>query len=250
MSRLFRAIGVARPFAVAIIAGLEFVGGGNYADVILAAGSAVFEVPLQILLWGTIAFAFMERADAARRLRADVLSMVGPWKLERLPDTTPRRVSASEAAGEIVTVLITIGAFIFLTTLTVPGENGAHELLHGDFTNFVYPVLLASLIVRSALQLFAFAVGRWTTYLAIVNALLQLVFAVPIIAFALGGNLIDPFFAEGIGWPSLPDATSWPMLAVAIGTTLATAFEIVRGFVRARPGSTLGSMLRMTRPTA
>jgi hypothetical protein len=73
------------------------------------------------------------------------------------------------------------------------------------------------------------------------------VFALPIVIFALGGQLVNPYYADGIGWPGLPDGTGLPMLAIVAGVTVVSAWEIARPFARA--GSTRGvkSLLQAAR---
>ena len=250
-STMVRLVATAAPIAMVVVGALELVdSGGQFADAILAAASAAINVPVQILFWGTIAFAFLDRAESARTMRADLLSKGGPWTLEHLPEVAPKRISAGEVAGELVTVLITAGAIAFLRTLTVPGVNGANELLGGPFTGGLFLVVVVALIARAALQVYAYAAGRWTTYMATIHAALHLLFGVPIIWLALEGTLINPYFAAGIGWPELADPNGWPTLGIAIGTSIGTGFEILRGCVRAGSLPSLGSMLRLSRHSA
>ena len=70
--------------------------------------------------------------------------------------------------------------------------------------------------------------------LAAVNAVAAVAFSAPVIALALTGSLLNPAFAEALGWPPLADARGPVMLTVAAGTLLVTAWEIYDGFRRAR----------------
>jgi len=63
---------------------------------------------------------------------------------------------------------------------------------------------------------------------------LEVAFALPIVAFALSGTLINPAFAAEIGWPPLAERDGPVMIVIAIGTTLVTAWEIFDAFRRAR----------------
>ena len=251
-SIVLRVVGIAVPIAVAVVAGLELVdSGGSVSDAILAGLSAAIDVPIQIVFWLTVAFAFLDRAEAARAFRESLLTKGGPWKLEHLPERTPRRrVSVVDTAGEIVTVLITAGTIAFLRTLAVPGVNGPNELLGGPFTGQLFLLIVVVLIARIGLQLFAFVRGTWTGYMATINAFLHLLFGVPVAWLALEGTLINHYFAEGISWPELADPNGWPTLLIAIGMIVATTLEILRGYVRAGALPSLGAMLRLSRHSA
>ena len=59
-------------------------------------------------------------------------------------------------------------------------------------------------------------------------------FAVPFAALALNGALINPAFAEAVGWPQLADGDGVAMLAVAAATILINGWEAIDGFRKAR----------------
>lgn len=50
--------------------------------------------------------------------------------------------------------------------------------------------------------------------------------------------LINPAFADALGWPPLADGNGPVMLSIAAGTVLVTAWEIFDGFRRARRADT------------
>jgi len=69
---------------------------------------------------------------------------------------------------------------------------------------------------------------------------------VPIVWLALTGRLLNPEFVAHVGNPSLADGSGVVMLAVAVGTTLSAAWDIVSKFLRARGVRPLGSLFRMS----
>ena len=52
-------------------------------------------------------------------------------------------------------------------------------------------------------------------------------------ALALTGSLINPAFAEALGWPQLAEGDGVAMIGLAAGMILVTAWEIVELFRRA-----------------
>ena len=112
-------------------------------------------------------------------------------------------------------------------------SGDAIPLFNPDLWGFWMPALIA-LLGHGGLQVVIFLVGRWTTPLAVVNAVLQVAFTVPLVVLALTGSLINPAFADALGWPPLAEANGPAMLAIAGGSIIVTAWEIFDGFRRAR----------------
>ena len=70
--------------------------------------------------------------------------------------------------------------------------------------------------------------------LAVLFAALQVAWAAPIVWLALKGTLINPAFAAHIGYPALAAGDGPVMLAIAVGSTVMTAWEILDAFRKAR----------------
>jgi hypothetical protein len=68
----------------------------------------------------------------------------------------------------------------------------------------------------------------------VVHALMQAAFSLPVIALALSGSLINPAFADALGWPPLADPRGPVILSAAAGVLAVTAWEIIDPFRRAR----------------
>ena len=242
-----RLIAAAMPIAGLILAAVELLRGGDYGDAVGAGISGAINVAIMIAFWATLTFVVLERADAAREAREEIVAKTGTWRLEYLPETAPGRVTAGEAFGEVISVLITIGGLFLFRELAVSSGAGPEIPLAGpDVTLFWFPVLLAVLVGLAVLQFVVYIAGRWTMTLAGVFAALELAFAVPMVWLALTGRLINPAFAEHIGYPGLTAGDGVVMLSIAVGATLVTAWEIIGAFLRARGARPLGSIFRMS----
>jgi HAAS domain-containing protein len=230
-----RVIAVAVPIAAIVQMAVKLLGGGELDDAIGAGISGAIDVGIQIAFWATVTFVFLEWAGPARQARAEIVAASGRWTLERLPKVLTGRITVGEAAGEIVTVLITLGIFVFMARLSTIAASGAEvHLFAPEFTTVWLPILLAATALRGAVHLKAYALGRWTRWLAVYHALLQASFGVLVVVLALSGWILNPAFGEAIGWPGLADGRGPVMLTLAVGTTLATSWEILRIFLRAR----------------
>jgi hypothetical protein len=103
-------------------------------------------------------------------------------------------------------------------------------LLHPSLSDLWLPVLVVVLVALAGFRIVLHLVGRWTMPMAVAHAVMQLAFALPIVYLALNGTLVNPAFADAIGYPPLAEADAPVMLLIAVGTTLVTAWEIFDGF--------------------
>ena len=194
---------------------------------------------IHIFFWVTIAFAVVERADAMREAREQITGAAGRWTVDRLPALPADRISASDAVGEVLSAALGIGGLLFLNAAVwfTDAAGDPIPLLSPELWSLLVPVLVAILAAIGELQIVVFLMGRWTMPLAAVNAALQVAFTLPVIVLALTGSLINPAFADALGWPPLADGRGPVMLALAAGALLVTAWEIYDAFRRARRAS-------------
>ena len=228
-------LSVVMPIVGVIQVAVALSGGDDLVGSLLAGVGGAWTVGLHIFFWVTITFAAVERFDAMRDARREITGAAGRWTVDRLPALPASRVSAVETVGEVLTTALSIGGILFLSGIAVPGEaGGTISLFNPGLWSLWLPALIAILLALAALQIVVFLAGRWTMPLAAANAALQVAFSAPVIALALAGSLINPAFADAIGWPPLDDGRGLAMLGLAAGVALVTAWEIVDGFRRAR----------------
>lgn len=246
-----RLIAIVVPLAAVGLAVVKLLAGGGFDDAIGAGISGAITVAIQLAFWTTITFIFLERADAAREAKTEIIAKAGKWTVDRLPEPAPGRVTAGEVVGEIVTSLLTVGGLLFLRSISVLDPAGAEiPLLEPALVNFWYPVFIGVLLAQAVLHIAVFAAGRWTMPLFAVFAVLEIAFAAPLVWLALNGTLINPAFAAQVGYPPLAEGDAPAMLAIAVVATLVTGWELVSAFLRARGGGPLSSMFRDLRHVA
>jgi hypothetical protein len=230
-----RVIAAALPIAATVQVAVKLLGGGQLNDAIAAGIGGAIEVGIQIAFWATVTFVFLEWAGPARQARAEIVAAGGRWTLERLPKAATGRITVAEAAGEIVTVLITLGIFVFIAGLSTTDASGAPvPVFAREFSSVWLPILLSAIALRGAVHLKAYATGSWTRWLAVYHAVLQAAFGVLMVTLALSGWIVNPAFGDAIGVPGLADGKGPVMLTLVVGTTLATGWEIVRILLRHR----------------
>lgn len=236
---LVRLVAVVVPIVFVVLTGVGLLDGGSYLGALGEGIGGALMVGVQLAFWVTLVFAFIERADAMRDARTEIAGAARGWTVDMLPEPTADRVSVGDTVGEIISSLITIGGLLFLRNLSsvTDGDGEAIPLFDPALTEFWFPVLIAILVALAVYQVIVYVVGRWTIPLAIGFTVLEVAFALPIIAFALSGTLINPAFAAEIGWPPLAERDGPVMLVIAIATTLVTAWEIFDAFRRVRRAS-------------
>ncbi len=233
---LTRLVAVVVPIVLVIFTGVGLLGGSGYLAALGEGIGSALTFGVQLAFTVTLVFAFIERADGMREARSEITGETGRWTVDMLPELAADRISVGDTVGEIVSTLIAIGGFLFLRNLSVVSDaNGdVVPLFDPALTDFWFPVLIAILVALAVYQVIVYVVGRWTISLAIGFTVLEVAFAVPVMALALGGTLINPAFASEIGWPPLAERDGPVMLFLAAGVTLVTAWEIFDAFRRAR----------------
>lgn len=230
---LIRLAGVAVPLAAIVVTTLAVAGGRPPIQALLEGLGGAFMVGIQLVFWVTAVFVFIERADAARDARAELVR--GRWTVAHLPAAVPSGVTVSETIGELVTLVITIGGLLVLRDLAwVRDAAGtALPILEPSLGNLWLPLLVGLLLALAVLQIVVHVVGRWTVPFAAVYTALNGAFALVFVGLALNGTLVNQAFAAQIGFPQAAGGGSVVMIAVAAGVTVVTAIEILGVWRRA-----------------
>jgi hypothetical protein len=234
---LFLLLGIVVPIVGVIEAIVEINGGAGIGSALAAGIGGALTVGVHVAFWVTLSFAVVERVDRSTWKDSDIKDLTQPWTVEHLPDL-PRSgaVSVGETVGEIVTLGISIGGLLYLRgwSWVTDASGEPIPLFDPALWDFWFPALIAVLALTAVFHIVKLVVGRWTIALAAVNAVLLAAFAMPFAALALNGVLINPAFAEAVGWPQLADGDGVAMLALAAATMLINGWEAIDGFRKAR----------------
>jgi hypothetical protein len=234
---LFLLLGIVVPIVGVVEAAVEINGGAGIGPALLAGIGGALTVGVHVAFWVTLAFAIVERVDPATRKSTELKELTQPWTVESLPDLpSSGAVGVGETVGEIVTLGISIGGLLYLRDWSWVSDASGEPIPLFDpaLWDFWFPALVAVLALTAVFHIVKLVVGRWTFGLAIVHAVLLTAFAVPFAALALNGALINPAFAEAVGWAQLAEGDGVAMLAVAAATILINGWEAIDGFRKAR----------------
>lgn len=229
-------LSIVLPIVALVQVGVGLVDGDDIVGALLAGVGGAWTVGVHLAFWVTLIFAVMERVDAMREARDEISSAVGQWSVDRLPELPRNRITASETVGEVVMTMLMVLGLVFLSGVEwfTDAAGNVIALFNPDLWSGWMPALIAILVGLALLRVVVFLVGRWTMPLVAAFAVLEIAFAIPVIYLALNGLLINPAFADAIGWPPLAEGDGPAMIALALGLGAVTVWEIVEAFRRAR----------------
>jgi len=213
-----------------VLVGVAFVG-VQAGDGILAttrdAGLAALVAAFHILFWSTALFAVIERLPALRARRTQQWS---PLARAALPERGLDPVTI--IAGTSVAAVIAAALVILQTVGPVFDAGGAPiGPIEPSLWNSGALLLVWFLAVASIGTAFAGHYTGWGYPQAIANAVLNVLFAVPVIVLTLSGSFLNPDFFAASGWPDGVGVVGW-VIVIVIGLLSFTDF--VDGFARAR----------------
>ncbi|MFG1779207.1 permease prefix domain 1-containing protein [Micromonospora sp. NPDC049051] len=227
-SRLMKLLLSFIPALVGVLAGLlKVADGGNAGEGIGTGISTAFQVAVQIAFWVTVVFAVLERTKTPLHLPA--------WSVDQLPeDTTDRQITLTDIAAS-VTFLALVIAYLplqhFRSFVPTDGDENL-PILDPALWSFWLPFLIAVLVATIGLEFAKYRVGHWTWPLVVVNAVLNLAFAVPVVWLMSTDRLLNPDFVARFEWLGEGDNLNMVATAVIAGTVLVTLWDILDSAVK------------------
>lgn len=224
---LLAALSTVVPLVLVGVAFLGVQGGGGFLP---AARDALFSAVVAAVLIAVVStalFAGLERLPALRSRRAQPWNPLARAALpERGLDPLTLIVGSSVAA-------VIAAALVILQTVgpVLDGDGAPIGAIEPGLWNSGALLLVGFFMVASIGTAFAGHYVGWGIPQAVANAVLALLFSVPVIALALSGALLNPAFYAATGWPAGESVIAW-VIAVLIG--LLSFTDVVDGFSRAR----------------
>lgn len=193
----------------------QALSGAGIGEIIGTAVVVVLHTIVHIAFWTTLVFAIVERAS-----QGDPRGTVPKWTLDDLPEPHESGAKLSDLVASLVFLAAAAGAVLwdhFVGVVYTVSGGGWMPFLSPDLWPWWIAGLFAVIALEAALAIVVYAAGRWTMPFAIMNGILNLVFAVPAIWLLATGRLLNPAF-----WPTLiPEGDS---------ATVANVVTIVLGF--------------------
>jgi len=239
------------PLTGVIAGAVSLIGGGSVGEWITAGLGAALNVAVWLGFWLTLVFAIIERADTAKMELAkqstgDLRVPSAKWTVDNLPVVPSTRITIGDTVGESFGLIVGVVGLLILRSITWTDAATGQQIpiFQPSLNDFWLPFLVAVLASQIGFRVVLYLVGRWTWALAVSNAVLQLLFAIPLVYLATSGMLINPAFAESIGSPAIAAGNQPVMLLVAAGAVLVSAWEIFDGFRQARRADNVAAAAR------
>jgi hypothetical protein len=215
----------------------QLFAGSDPGQIIGAVAASLITIAVHLMFWPTLIFALLERNSGPSRLETNAATARGPWapwNLDMLPDVRPKGLGTADLVASLVYVVLMIGALLWdqLVGFVFVDGDGV-PLINPALWSLWIPVLLILLVAEAVFAVVLYRVGRFTIPLVIVNTVLALAFAVPIIWLAAQGTLFNPAFFEAVAAGDAAEATSVVTIVVVCVAVAVAAWDIVDGFVKA-----------------
>jgi hypothetical protein len=220
------------PLAAFGIALGQTLAGAGIGEIIASTLGGAFSVALHLAFWTTLVFAVIERSDDAR-----ASGKAAAWSVDRLPPENPYTGARFvDMMTSIVFLTVAAGALVWDQLLgLVHLEGHWMSFLSPDLWPWWAGGLLVVMAIEAVLQIVVYVNQRWTFPLAVFNAVLNVVVAVPAIWLLSQQMLLNPEFWMTV----IPDADAenvFGILSVITGFGIAgvAVWDTIDTFLKAR----------------
>lgn len=223
------------PLAVLGVGLGQLLSGAGVGALIGTLVVSIITISLHLVFWPTLVFALLERNPGSSRLET-TRAAAGPWaqwSLDRLPDIRPQGLGTADLVASLTYVALLAAALLwdqFVGFVFIDGQGV--PLIDPALWSFWIPVILAALVGEVIFAIVLFRTGRWTPWLAVINAVLALVFAVPLIWLLAQGMLFNPAFFDATSGAYAGEVAQ--VVGITVGCTVGAIalWDIVDGILK------------------
>lgn len=206
----------------------QTLAGASVGAIIGSTVGGTVTVAVHVVFWTTLAFATIERYSTRET------KPLTTWTVDNLPEPRENGAKFSDMVATLILLLVGAGALVWDHFLGfVPGMH--LSLLSDGLWPWWVSGLFAVMALEAILAIVVFVHGRWTLPLAVVNALLAAVVAVPALWLLMTGQLLNPEF-----FPTLVTDGEGPkvqqIIAIIAGFMIAgiAVWDAIDAFLKAR----------------
>lgn len=226
--RLLKLLLAIVPGTVGVITALvEATVADNAGGAIGAGVVAAFQTAVQTAFWITLVFAVAERCNPSVRLPA--------WSVDQLPNEPIQRdARLADTCASLVALVLTVAFLVWQHFQTlIPADGGRLPIIDPALWTSWLPALLAVLVATIGLEIAKYRAGRWTWRLVVVNAVLDLAFAVPVAWLLLTDRLLNPDLVAHFAWLREGGTEEVARMAVVVIAAI-VIWDVIDSVVRAR----------------
>ncbi|WP_328468061.1 permease prefix domain 1-containing protein [Actinoplanes sp. NBC_00393] len=211
------------PIVITVMAVLDAIDGAGFGEIIGGVISGLITVGVNLAFWVTAVFAILERTGIGRT----ELRKGRAWTPDDLPSYEPGFLTLGQLAGNLLWPVLVIAALVLqqFTFTDVP-------VLDPDNWTFWWPFVIVVMLLECAYAVWLYRSRGWTHTATVVNAVLGLLFAVPMIWLLSSEQFFNPAWIATLDWGTV-DPLSWLTGISIIILALGTVWDIVETGVRA-----------------
>jgi hypothetical protein len=190
----------------------------NIGKIIGGAVSGLLTVGAHLCFWVTLVFAIAERTNTPVKVN---------WSLKDLPRYEAQRAGLGQMLTGVVWVVLLIAALVLqqFTFTDVP-------LLDPANWSFWWPVMIALFVLRAFYYVWVYRLGATTRTVAVVNAVLTVAWAAPLVWLLASDRFFNPAF-QGFLDLDGGNARGWMNTGLIALVVVGAAWDIIDTALRA-----------------
>jgi hypothetical protein len=215
------------PIVVVVLGVLEAVQGATIGGIFATAIGTGITVTVHICFWTTLVFAVLERTPSRGKPLIE-------WTPDMLAEVPERRMSFAELVGTVVAGVLGITLLLMSPVLTTVTDAAGEPVgvLAPELWEFWVPYLVAVSVVAIGFSFVQYYAGP-SIPVAFGNLVVNAAFGIPVVWLAATGNLLNPAFFAGVGWPEGAVVPGVLTTVIILGTILGLLFDTLDGFRKA-----------------
>lgn len=216
------------PAVIVVAVVIRVLGGASFGEVIGTIAGTGLTVAAHLMFWVTLTFALLERSGLDRAALGG-----RAWTPEDLPRYEPAVMAPGQLAAALLWPVLLIAGlvlqqFAFTEAPVLEPANWA----------FWWPYLIGVLILEGVYAVWLFRRAAWGHTVTVVNAVLAVLFAGPVVWLAASGRFFNPEFVTTLDWGAA-DPLRWltgSVIVIALTGALWDVAEVAVRAERARRG--------------
>ncbi|GIF25683.1 hypothetical protein BJ973_003962 [Actinoplanes tereljensis] len=210
------------PIVVIIGVVVQLIDDPDIGKVIGGAVTAILNVGIQMAFWTTAVFVVLERTGAGPVRKGLTLN----WTPKDLPKFEPSTVPLTEVVAGVVWPILLIGALVWQQV----GLDRVPVLDPANWS-FWWPYMIVAFVLGAGYQVWLYRRRSYDRTVSVVNAVQQLISAVPLIWLLATDHFFNPEYHDFIDLGG-GDVKHWFTVSVIALVALGTGYDIIKVILR------------------
>jgi hypothetical protein len=217
------------PIVGVVVGAVTALSGADLWSIVSAGFGTAFAVGVQVAFWVTVVFALIDRYGGRNREAAST------WDLDDLPELPRQGISLGGTIGSVAGLAVLAWFLLWQPGYQESFDPGGPSIpiLDPALDRFWIPFLVVVVLASIILEIAKYLVGRWTVTLAVVNTVLSLAFAIPVLWLATTDQLLNPAFVSTITVEGVASVVSGVPVLIAWLIVVVSVLDISEGWWKA-----------------